>query len=147
MRRGTILIIWIGGLALAVALYLVGTDRFLDACLDLYDNADAAIRNLALLLGAQAYSVIRAAAIALYVVFAVLALLASSQGHRGFWSLIGVTLVDLLLVWRPYYGSAPVSHWFAALALNLVCGIVMTQRLTAPPRTGPVPPYKPGSLS
>jgi len=139
--------IWIGGLALAVALFILGTDRFLDACVNLYDSIDSAIRDIALLLGAQAYSVIRAAAIALYVTFAVLAILASSQGHRGFWSLIGVTLVDLLLVWRPYFGGAPVSHWFAAMALNLVCAVVMTQRLTGPPPGRPVPPpYPPGRL-
>jgi len=33
--------IWIGGLVLAVALYLIGPDRFLDACLNLIEQVDA----------------------------------------------------------------------------------------------------------
>ena len=32
--------IWIGGLVLAVALYLIGPDRFLDACLTIEDLVD-----------------------------------------------------------------------------------------------------------
>lgn len=139
--------IWIGGLVLAVALYLIGPDRFFDTCLDLIDRIDVAFRDLVAMLGAQTYGVVRALAIALYVVFAVLALLASQRGHRGMGALVAVTVVFLMLVWRPYdIYPAPVGRWIAALALVVVAAGVMTQRLTAPPfrRDGPPPPYPPG---
>jgi hypothetical protein len=147
VRRETILMIWIGGLVLAVALYLIGPDRFFDAVLNLGDTIDAAFRNLVAMLGAQTYSVVRALAIALYVVFAVLALLASQRGHRGLGALLVVSAVYVILVWRPYDTfPAPISRWIAALVLVVVGAVVMTQRLTVPPfvRDRPLPPYPPG---
>jgi hypothetical protein len=139
--------IWAGGLVLAVALYLIGPDRFLDACLDLIDGFDDAFRSLVARLGAQAYGVIRASAIAIYVVFAVLAFMASNRGHRGMGALVVVTAVFLIFVWRPYdLYPAPISRWIAALVLAGVGAVVMSQRLAAPPlrREGPPPPYPPG---
>jgi hypothetical protein len=139
--------IWIGGFVLAVALYLIGPDRFFDACLDLIDEIDSGFRNLIAMLGVQAYGVVRALAIAIYVVFAVLAFLASQRGHRGVGAWVVVTLVLLMLVWRPYDSYAtPISRWIGALALVVAGAVVMTQRLTADPprRNGPPPPYPPG---
>jgi uncharacterized membrane-anchored protein len=139
--------IWIGGFVLAVALYLIGPDRFFDACLDFIDGIDAAFRHMVEALGAQTYGVVRAFAIAIYVVFAVLAFMASNRGHRGIGALVVVTAVLLVLVWRPYDGfPAPISRWIAALVLVVVGAVVMTQRLMAPPlrRPGPPPPYPPG---
>ena len=101
MRRESILIIWIGGFVLAVLLYLIGPDRFLDVSLAVLDSIDVAFHNLVLAMGAQTYGVIRAFAIAIYVVFAVLAYLASQRGHRGIGALVVVTAVFLMLVWRP----------------------------------------------
>jgi hypothetical protein len=147
VRRESILMIWIGGLVLAVALYLIGPDRFFEACLDLIDELDTAFRNLVAMLGAQTYAVVRALAIAIYVVFVVLAFLASQRGHRGMTALVIVTAAFLILVWHPYDGfPAPISRWIAALALVFVGAVVMTQRLTAPliHRDGPPPPYPPG---
>jgi hypothetical protein len=147
VRRQNILMIWIGGFVLAVALYVVGPDRFLDACLDLLNGIDDAFRNLAARLGAQAYGVVRAVAIALYVVFAVLAFLAAQRGHRAVGALVVVTFLFLVLVWRPYAGlPAPLSRWFVALALVVIGAAVMTQRLMVPPprRDGPwSPPHPP----
>ncbi|MGD0103774.1 MAG: hypothetical protein ABSC06_07020 [Rhodopila sp.] len=147
MRRESILIIWVGGFVLAVALYVIGPDRFFDACVNLIDEIDGAFRTLVAMLGAQTYAVVRALAIAIYVVFAVLAVLASQRGHRGVGALMVVTAVFLILIWRPYDGfPAPISRWIAALALVVVAAVVMTQRLTASPlrRDGPPPPYPPG---
>ncbi|WP_428533799.1 hypothetical protein [Rhodopila sp.] len=147
MRRESILMIWVGGLVLAVALYLVGPDRFLDACLNLYNAIDGAFRGLVAMLGAQTYSVVRALAIAIYVVFAVLAVLASQRGHRGFGALLIVTAVYLILVWRPYDAyPVPLGRWLAALALVVIGAVVMTQRLTVRPfqRDRSLPPYPPG---
>jgi hypothetical protein len=139
--------IWIGGLVLAVALYLIGPDRFLDACLNLIDSIDAAFRTLVAALGAQTYGAVRALAIAIYAVFMLLTVLALQRGHRGGGALVVVTSVFLVLVWHPYDPDpAPISRWIAALALVLVGAMVMTQRLIGPPfrREGPPPPYPPG---
>jgi hypothetical protein len=141
--------IWVGGLVLAVLLYLIGPDRFLDVCFAVIDTIDAAFHNMVLALGAQTYGVVRAFAIAIYVVFALLAVLASQRGHRGFGALVVVTTLFLVLVWRPYaVYPAPISRWIAALALVVAGAVVMTQRLSASPfrRTGsgPPPPYPPG---
>jgi uncharacterized membrane-anchored protein len=139
--------IWIGGLVLAVALYMIGPDRFFDVCFAVIDAIDAVFRNLVTALGAQTYGVVRAFAIAIYVVFAVLAFLASQRGLRGFWALIVVTAVLTALVWRPYaVYPAPISRWIAALVLVVVGAVIMTQRLmmTTPRRNGPLPPYPPG---
>jgi hypothetical protein len=147
VRRESILMIWIGGFVLAVALYLIGPDRFFDVCLQFVDAMDAAFRNLVAMLGAQTYSVVRALAIALYCVFAVLAFLAMQRGHRGVGALVVVSGVLLILVWRPYDAyPAPIGRWIAALVLVVVGAVVMTQRLTVPPlrRDGPPPPYPPG---
>jgi uncharacterized membrane-anchored protein len=147
VRRESILMIWAGGFVLAVALYLIGPDRFFDACLDLMDGIDTAFRTLVAALGAQTRGVIRAFAIALYVVFAVLAFMASQRGQRGIGALVVVTAVLLILVWRPYdLYPAPISRWIAALVLVVVGAVVMTQRLAAmpSPRNGSPPPYPPG---
>ena len=140
--------IWIGGFMLAAALYLIGPDRFFDALLNLGDAINASFRTLVAMLGAQTYGVIRALAIAIYVVFAVLALLASQRGHRGLVALVAVSAAYLSLVWRPYDSyPAPLGRWMVALALVVVGAVVMTQRLIAPPfvRDRPLPPYPPGS--
>jgi hypothetical protein len=139
--------IWIGGLVLAVALYWIGPDRFFDACLDLIDRFDAAFLAFIALFGAQAYGLVRALAIALYVVFALLAFLATQRGHHGMGALVVVSVVLVILVWRPYdLFPVSISHWIVALALNTVGAIVMTHRLMLPPfrRDGPPPPYPPG---
>src|ERR1700755_3077105 len=93
--------IWIGGLVLAVVLYLVGPDNFLAATLALMNGLDDLVRSLVYNLGAQVFGVVRAAAIAIYVVFVVLAVLAAQQGRRAVWALIIVTGGFLFLVWRP----------------------------------------------
>jgi hypothetical protein len=147
VRREQILMIWIGGFVLAVVLYVVGPDRFIDACWALFDAIDATLRDLAAQLGARTYGVVRACAIAIFVVFAVLCVLASRQGHRGFWPFIVVSAVFMVLTWHPFgLYPAPLSRWIAALALVVIAAIIMTQRVVAPPlhRDGPAPPYPPG---
>ena len=146
VRRDRILWVWVGGAVLAVALYVIGPDRFFDQVLDAIDGFDAAIRGFVAALGVQAYGVIRAAAIAVYVVFVVLAFMASNRGQRGIGALMAVTLVFLMFVWRPYDAyPAPISRWIAALILALAGAMVMTRRLTGTEmRRGGPPPYPPG---
>jgi hypothetical protein len=147
MRRDQILMIWIGGVVLAVALYLIGPDRFFDTFFDAIDSIDVAFRNLLAELGVKTYGIVRALAIAIYVVFAVLAYLASQRGRHGFWALLVVSFVFMMLVWRPFgVYPAPLSRWMAALVLVVVAAVIMTQRLVMPSvqRNGPLPPYPPG---
>jgi UDP-N-acetylmuramyl pentapeptide phosphotransferase/UDP-N-acetylglucosamine-1-phosphate transferase len=141
--------VWIGGFVLAVALYVIGPDRFVDTCWAVFDAIDATLRDLAAQLGARTYGVVRAGAIAIFVVFAVLCVLASRRGHRGFWPFIVITLLFMALTWHPFgIYPAPLSRWIVALALVVVAAIIMTQRLTAAPlrRGGPLPPYPPGQV-
>ncbi len=147
MRREHILLIWIGGLVLAVLLYLIGPDRFFDALWDITDTIDVFTREWVAELGIRSYAVVRALAIAIYLVFAVLAILASQRGHRGMWALVVVTAACMVLIWRPFgIYPAPLSRWLTALILVLIGAVVMTRRLIAPstPMRGPVPPYPPG---
>ena len=149
MRREQILMIWVGGIVLAVALYLVGPDRFFDACLNLIDSIDAAFRNMVAELGMKTYGVVRALALAIYVVFAVLAVLASQRGQRGFWPLIVVSALFMTLIWRPFgVYPAPLNRWLAALILVVIAAVIMSQRLTVKPlrRNGSLPPYPPGHV-
>ena len=146
MRRETILMIWIGGFVLAVALYLIGPDRFLDACSDLIDRIDAAFRNLVAALGAQAYGAVRAAAIALYVVFVVLALLASQRGHRGIGALMVVTVV--FLGWSggrttAFPPRSAAGSRFGAGPRRRRGHDATSDRAATSPRSPP-PPYPPG---
>src|SRR4051812_23551070 len=103
--------IWIGGFVLAVVLFVIGPDRFIDACLNLFDTIDTALRDLVAQLGMRTYGVVRALAIAIFVVFAVLCVLASRHGHRGFWPFIVVTAAFMVLTWQPFgIYPAPLSR-------------------------------------
>jgi hypothetical protein len=138
--------IWGGGLVLAVLLYVVGPDRFVDRFLDTLEATNAAVHALVVSLGAQAYDVVHALALALLVVFLLLGFLASRRGMRSNWALVVVPVAFLLLVWRPMdSGPAPVGRWLAAMLLALVGAAAMTRRLSSPPPSpGPwVPPRWP----
>lgn len=136
--------IWIGGLVLAVALYLVGPDNFIAATLALMNGLDTLFRSLVYNLGAQVFGVVRAAAIAIYVVFVILAVLSVQRGRRGVWALILVTGVFLFLVWHGEgEPPAPPGRWIIALAVAVVGALTMTQRLLAQPRDRFIPPYPP----
>lgn len=130
-------------MVLALLIYAVGPDRFLDAMFHFYDTLDAAVRHLALRLGAQAYSLVRALVIAFYLVFCVLAFLCAQRRLGGIGALVGVTILLLVLVWRPYYDPAPLSYWLVSLILVLIGAGTMTQRLTGFGRRPPPWPSGP----
>jgi len=148
VRRQTIGMIWVGGMVLAILLYLTGPDRFMAACLSLIDRLDNAFQELVFLFGAQAFNVVRALAIAIYTVFVLLALLAAQRGIRAIWALIVVSAVYLLMVWHPEaVGASAIGRWFTALLIASVGGLVMTQRLLYPSGRGnPPPPAPPGNV-
>lgn len=134
LRRHTIAAIWIGGLILAVLLYITGPERFFIACAAFLEWLDDSFHAMLAALGAQAFTAIRAAAIALYVVFLVLCGLAIHRNIRAWGGLIVITILFVILVWRPWF-EPPVAlgRWLTALILCAVGAIMMTQRLLMPP--------------
>jgi hypothetical protein len=137
-------LIWIGGLALAALIYLVGADQFMDAVAVALNALDATFRHVLFTLGTQLFGVVRALTIALYVVFVILAVLSASRGRGGVGALIFISILYALLTWRPFEDyPPPVGRWIVAFALVLVAAIVMTQRLLASPRDGRWPHYPP----
>jgi hypothetical protein len=140
VQRSTIGLIWIGGLVLAALFYVIGPDRFLDQCIVALDALNEAIHTLVISLGAQAYDVVHALALALLVVFVALGLLAARRGLGGGWMMIVIPVLFLFLVWRPFaYGPTPIGRWLVALVLALFGAVSMTRRLTGPmpPPSGP----------
>lgn len=134
MRNHTIALIWVGGLVLALALYLAGPDQFIAAVIDTADAVEFAIERLVGELRGQIYNLVRSLAIALLIVFIVLAVAAARRGLRARVALVVVGLLFLALVWRPEPGMppAPPGNWLGALALVAVGAIVMTRRLVSP---------------
>jgi hypothetical protein len=117
------------------------------ACLSLIARLDDAFQELVFLFGAQAFNVVRALAIAIYIVFVLLALLAAQRGIRAIGALIVVSGVYLLMVWHPEaVGASAIGRWFTALLIASVGGLVMTQRLLHAPGRGNPPPAPPGNV-
>ena len=115
-----------------VAIYAVGPQHFVAACEQFIANAMWWLVNLIDTLMLRAFEVVRAAAIAMYVVFVVLAVLAMRRGLRTGGMLLVVSVVFLLLVRTDWYGSN--ARWFAAAVLSAVAAMVLTKRLIHAPR-------------
>src|SRR4051794_26264010 len=106
------------------AVYAVGPQHFLAACEAFLIGAARLIDQLAATLMWRAFEVMRAAAIALYAVFVVLAVLALRRGLRAGGLLVGVTLVFLMLVRTDWYD--PGTKWLAAALLTAIAAGVTT---------------------
>ncbi len=134
MDRRIIALVWLGGGVLMAAVYIIGPQHFLVACEAFIAAAISFVDELAATLMWRAFEVMRAAAIALYAVFVVLAVLAMRRGQRSGGMLLGVTLVFLLLVRTDWYD--PGTKWLAAAVLTAIAAGVTTRRLlyAAPPR-------------
>jgi hypothetical protein len=132
MDRRTIALIWLGGIVLMVAIYVIGPQHFIAACEQFLAEAMAWLSNLIDTLMLRAFEVVRAAAIAMYVVFVALAVLAMRRRLRTGGMLVVVSVVFLLLVRMDWYGSD--GKWFAAAVLTAVAALVLTQRLIRAPR-------------
>jgi len=131
----TITMIWIGGGVLALLVYLAGPDTFLSGLWGILDRIEAGFHALLAFLGAQAFDVVRAAAIAIYIVFLILGGIALHKGVKAVAALVAVTLGFVILVWRPDQASYVSStRWMAALVLAIVGAVVLTQRLSPPRR-------------
>ena len=147
MDRRTVGLIWLGGIILMVALYVVGPERFIavfeDYVLRVWWFLEDTIEELA----TRAFEAVHAAAIALYAVFVALALAARWRGQRSGGALFLVTVLFLLLVGTRWYD--PGTSWFVAAVLAGIGAVVMTNRLIHPAaiHRGPHDPWRPGDRS
>lgn len=130
MNRTTIGLIWLGGAALMLVLYAVGPLHFLATfeafLLHAWDVMDRVLAALAY----KALDVVRAAAIALYVVFVVLSVLARRQGLRAEGTLVTISIAFLILAGTDWY--EPGTRWTAAALLAGLGAVIMTSRLLRP---------------
>lgn len=131
MDRRTIGAIWVGGIVLMVALYVIGPQHFIQACERFLDQFWSFIGQLIDVLMQRAFDAVRAAAIALYAVFVVLALMAGHRGIRSGGALFVVTVLFALLVGTGWY--SPSTGWFSAALVACVGALVMTGRLLRQP--------------
>jgi hypothetical protein len=137
MDRKTLGWIWAGGVVLMILIYLFGPQHFLTVVEQAISDSLRWVSDLIDTFMQRAFELVRAAAIALYVVFLVLGVLSMSRGVRAGGALFVVSVVFLLLVRTDWY--EPGTKWLAALVLTAVAAAVQTQRLLHVPR-----PRKPG---
>ena len=88
-----------------LAVYAIGPEHFIATCVQFIDDAMTWLSNLIETLMLRAFDVVRAAAIAMYAVFVVLAVLAIRRGLRSGGMLLVVSVVFLLLVRTDWYRS------------------------------------------
>lgn len=135
MRRDPIGLVWIAGLVLAAALSVFGHSLLgMVFGIDLVgavDRAVAQVEDALRTLGDPARALIRGCAIAAYVVFIALCVLARRRRLPAMGIAIGVTLLFVFLAGAPgaWAGSLHGAHWMLALLLNLGAALIMTRRL------------------
>ena len=134
MDRRIIGLVWVGGVVLMAAVYAIGPQEFLAACEAFVMAVARFVDALIATLMWRTFEVMRAAAIALFAVFVVLALLAMHRGLRVGGMLVAVSVVFLLLVRTNWYD--PGTKWLAAAVLTAVAAGMVTKRLlrAGPPR-------------
>lgn len=140
MNRTTIAWVWLSGIVLMVVLYVIGPQHFIQACEEAIARVWWFLADLVDTLMVRAFDAVRAAAIALYVVFVVLALMARRRGMHGGGALFIVTALFLILVGTNWYDRG--TKWFSAAVLAGAGAATMTSRLLrAPPPRDPAQPW------
>jgi hypothetical protein len=127
MHRNTILLIWIGGILVALLAYAADPGALLNAALDLLATGVAGAERLIGELSAFGSDAVRALAVGLFVIFVAMAVLAIRQGGKGRMALFVVSAVFLSLL-RDGSGASN-GRWVAAFALAAVGALVMTTRV------------------
>jgi peptidoglycan/LPS O-acetylase OafA/YrhL len=138
--RRIIALIWVSGIVLMVVIYAIGPQHFITACEQFIAEAMWWLSDLIDMLTLRAFEVVRAVAIAMYVVFGVLAVMATRRRLHPGGMLLVVSVVFLLLVRTDWYD--PGTKWLAAAVLTTVAAGVLTKRLIdAPRRRDPADPW------
>lgn len=131
MNKTTIGLVWLGGFALMLLLYAIGPQHFIAACQAFFYDVWFGLDRLIATLAHQALDAVRAAALALYAVFVILALLAHRHGVRSGGTLVLLSVLFLILVETEWY--APGTKWVAAAIVAGLGAVMMTSRLLRPP--------------
>jgi hypothetical protein len=141
LDRRTIGLVWLGGIVLMAVLYVIGPQHVIQACEDAITRVLWFVGDIVDTLMSRAFDAVRAAAIALYVVFVVLAALASRRGLRVGGAVVVATLLFLLLVRTNWY--EPGTKWLSAAIVAAVAAGVMTSRLmrSSPGARDPARPW------
>ncbi len=121
MGRSTIALVWLGGIVLTALIYVAGPGHFIFAVTSALSQAEWAVGNAIAYLSWRAFDLVRAAAIALFVVFLVLGILASQRGLGRGGGMVGISVLFVVLIALGGYnpGSAGSPHcWWPAPALS-----------------------------
>ncbi len=143
MRRNAVGLIWLAGIVLAVIVYQLGPDRMLFESVQVIDNLRDTINGVFAALAINTFDVLRALALGLLPVFAVLAALAQRRGLRIGRQVIVVAVLMLVLLYLPsrdgYYVSNP--RWMLAFLVIAGGCLSVTRQLTRPqlPQSWPRP--------
>ena len=130
MQRNTIGLVWLAGTLLALGVYVIGPDRFLQVSFGLLDDLQAAMQAIMAAFTVKAFELIRALAIGLFVVFLGLGIIAASRGLRARAALVVVGILYLVLLSPAVDGGyVASSRWLGAFLLAAVGSLVMTRRL------------------
>ena len=132
MSRNTIGLIWIAGLVLAVLLTVIGPGVLGTTLGDAFDRTLDATSLALAQIGDPLREMIRGFAIAAFVVFIALCVLARRRGLPSMAAAVVVTLLFLLLAGAPrdWGRSLHGSHWLLALLLTVAAALLMTRRLS-----------------
>jgi hypothetical protein len=140
LDRRLIGLIWIAGAVLMVAVYVIGPQHVLAAGEVLLLAATRAVDAVLSALMWRGLELLRAAAIALYGVFVVLAVLAMQRRVPVGGMLFGISLLFLLLARTDWFD--PGTRWLAAVVLNAIAATTVTKRLLhVPPPRDPATPW------
>lgn len=131
MRR-PVAIIWIVGLLLAVLLYVGQPEHILDSITLALSSVEAQFDGFIISLSHQSILIIRALAIALFVVFVALALIAARRGLPARRMLLVVAFLYIVLLWHPFSGLILARDWVFAFLISAVASLIMTRRLAGP---------------
>ena len=127
MDRKTIGMVWLGGVVLMAVLYAIGPQHFIQICEEFITRVFWFVGDIIDTLTSRAFDVVRAAAIAFYAVFVVLAVMAYRRGLHIGGTLVVVSVLFLLLVRTHWYD--PGTKWLAAAIVAAVAASVVTNRL------------------
>ena len=145
MRERSIATIWLGGIVLALVIYVVGPDRFVWSLHDFLEDFRFSATALFAHLGMMSFDMLRALAIALFVVFIGLSIVAIQRGVARKMLVLVVVGGFLVLTAQPGfddYGAYSNRGWVAAFCLAAIGAAMMTRRLLQhrpPPPRGAVP--------
>ncbi len=128
MRR-PVAIVWIVGLLIALLLYLRQPEHVIDSIALALNDVEQRFDGFIISLSHQSILIVRALAIALFIVFVALAIIAGQRGLPARRMLLVVAFLYIVLLWHPFSGLILARDWVFAFLISAVASLVMTRRL------------------